>query len=63
MPRRNADHVSPAQWPLAAGGAQISFTYKTASATTTNIVSGTLTMIQNNGCTAFGNADASSVAK
>ncbi len=43
------------------GGAQISFSYKTSSGSTTDVVSGTLTLIQNNGCTAFGNADASSV--
>lgn len=41
---------------------QISFSYKTVIGTTTEVVSGTLTMIQNNGCTAFGNADSSSVA-
>ena len=41
--------------------AQISFSYKTVTGAATEVVSGTFTMIQNNGCTAFGNADASSV--
>jgi hypothetical protein len=48
-------------FPISGGGAQISFSYKTSSGNTTDVVSGTLTMIQNNGCTTFGNADASSV--
>jgi hypothetical protein len=37
---------------ITGGGAQISFSYKTLSGNTTNVVSGTLTLIQNNGCTA-----------
>jgi hypothetical protein len=48
-------------FPISGGGAQISFSYRTSSGNTTDVVSGTLTLIQNNGCTAFGNADASSV--
>jgi hypothetical protein len=41
--------------PAGGGGAQFSFSYKGAS----GIVSGTFTMILNNGCSAFGNAEAS----
>jgi hypothetical protein len=44
------------------GSAQMSFAYKTVIGNTADVVSGTFTVIQDNGCTAFGNADASSVS-
>ena len=43
-------------------GAQVSFSFTIPVGSTTDVVSGTFTMVIDNGCTAFGNADASSVA-
>jgi hypothetical protein len=43
-------------------GAQLSFSYKRTDGDTSDVVSGTFTIVLNNGCTAFGNADASSVS-
>jgi hypothetical protein len=42
-------------------GAQMNFSYKRTDGSTVDVVSGTFTIVINNGCTAFGNADASSV--
>jgi hypothetical protein len=44
-------------------GAQVSFSFTMPVGSTTDVVSGTFTMVIDNGCTAFGNADASSVAQ
>jgi hypothetical protein len=43
-------------------GAQLSFSYRRTDGDTSDVVSGTFTIVLNNGCTAFGNADASSVS-
>ena len=42
-------------------GAQVSFSFKLPDGDTTDVVSGTFTMTIDNGCAAFGNADASAV--
>ncbi|MGO9558826.1 MAG: hypothetical protein ACLPQS_16465 [Acidimicrobiales bacterium] len=44
-------------------GAQLSFSYKRKVGSTTAVVSGTFTMVLNDGCSAFGNAEVSSVAR
>jgi hypothetical protein len=43
-------------------GAQVNFSFKHSSGGTTDVVSGTFTMTIDNGCSAFGNADASVAA-
>jgi hypothetical protein len=43
-------------------GAQVSFSYKSSAGGSTEVVSGTFTMTIDNGCSAFGNADASTAA-
>jgi hypothetical protein len=43
-------------------GAQVNFSFKQSSGSTTDVVSGTFTMTIDNGCTAFGSADASAAA-
>jgi hypothetical protein len=45
------------------GGAQVSFSFEESVDNATSVVSGTFTLLLDNGCTAFGDADASSVAK
>ncbi len=51
-----ADFTFPAQ-----NGAEVNFSFKQTVDNMTDVVSGTFTIVLDNGCAAFGNADASSV--
>jgi len=51
--------TTPFTFPVT-GGAQVTFSYKRSVGSTTTAVSGTFTMVLNNGCAAFGNAELSS---
>jgi hypothetical protein len=53
-----ADFTFPVQ-----NGAEVNFSFKQTVDSMTDVVSGTFTIVQDDGCTAFGNADASSVAQ
>jgi hypothetical protein len=44
-------------------GAEVNFSFKLSVDNATDVVSGTFTIVLDNGCTAFGNADASSVTQ
>jgi hypothetical protein len=43
-------------------GAQVSFTFKLPAGATTEMVSGAFTLVLDNGCSAFGNAEATAVS-
>jgi hypothetical protein len=44
-------------------GAEVNFSFKLPVDNETDVVSGTFTIVLDNGCTAFGNADASTVTQ
>jgi hypothetical protein len=46
-------------FPVSSGSAEVDFSYKDVVGSTTNVVTGTFAVVIDNGCTAFGNAEAS----